>query len=96
MLVQLRSISDNFKQFGSVAGISPSRLNQIVVSCKTSYDGLTEVCDLWLEKCRRDKTPPTWHAVAAILSMIGNKMLADKIMDVYITGKSGLIITDIS
>ena len=89
LLIQLRSISKNFRLFGSVAGISPDKLDHIVSCCTTSYDGLLEVCDLWLKKCQNEKSPPTWHAVAEILSLIGHYKLADDILQVYATGIVG-------
>ena len=84
--MQLRPIAHNFKLFGSVAGISPTSLNQIVSKSASSYDGMMEVCDLWLEKCRKEQVPPTWHAVAEILALIGQNKLSDDILQVYATG----------
>ena len=78
-------MSENFKLFGSVAGISPTSLNQIVSKSASPYDGLVEVSDLWLEKCRKEQTPPTWHAVAEILALIGYNTLSDDILQVYAT-----------
>ena len=74
--------------FGSVAGISPASLNKIVSKVAAPYDGLVEVCDLWLKKCAMDQTPPTWRAVAEIVSLIGNDVMADALLKVYTTGKS--------
>ena len=87
LIIQLRPISSDFRLFGSVAGISPVKLDQIVATSSIPYDGLVEVCNLWLEKCHEENTPPTWCSVAEILTLIGHKPLADAIMKVYTTGK---------
>ena len=85
-MIQLRPISEHFKLFGSVAGISPVSLNKIVDSSAIPFDGLVEVCDAWLDKCRKENTPPTWSAVAEILSLIGQDKLSHDITQVYTTG----------
>ena len=87
LLIQLNSISKDFRLFGSVAGISPDILHKIVDSSAAPYDGLVEVCDAWLDKCHKEKTTPTWNAVADILSLIGQEKLSHDILQVYITGK---------
>ena len=87
LLIQLNPMSKDFRLFGSVAGISPDTLDKIVASCAAPYDGLVEVCDAWLDKCRKEKTTPTWNAVADILSLIGQDKLSHDIMQVYTTGK---------
>ena len=87
LLIQLKPKCKDFKLFGSVAGISPDTLDKIVASCAAPYDGLVEVCDAWLDKCRKEKNTPTWSAVADILSLIGQEKLSRDIMRVYITGK---------
>ena len=83
-------MSKDFRLFGSVAGISPDTLDKIVASCAAPYDGLVEVCDAWLDKCRKEKTTPTWSAVADILSLIGQDKLSHDIMQVYTTGKKSI------
>ena len=88
LLIQLNPMSKDFRLFGSVAGISPDTLDKIVASSAAPYDGLVEVCDAWLDKCRKEKTTPTWNAVADILSLIGQDKLSHNLMQVYITGKS--------
>ena len=80
-------MSKDFRLFGSVAGISPDTLDKIVTSSAAPYDGLVEVCDAWLDKCRKEKTTPTWSAVADILSLVGQDKLSRDIMQVYTTGK---------
>ena len=78
--------------FGSVAGVFPVQLNEIVTTSATSYDGLAEVCDLWLEKCRKENTSPTWHAVEDILTLIGYRKMADDLLQVYSTGIYSVLI----
>ncbi len=85
LLLQLRRISDKFRLFGSVAGISPSSLK--VSQCTSPYNALTEVCDLWLEQCLKEDITPTWHAVAEILDLIGEISQSQNILEVYTTGK---------
>ena len=87
LLIQLRPISKDFRLFGSVAGIAPDILDKIVANSAAPFDGLVEVCDAWLDKCRRERTPPTWSAVAEIISLIGKDKLSHDIMKVYTTGK---------
>ncbi len=86
LLLQLRPISEKFRLFGSVAGISPSSLNTIVSECVSPYNALMEVCDLWLEKCRNEEVVPTWHAVAEILDLIGEEKLSKSLLEVYLSG----------
>ena len=86
-MMQLRPISDHYRLFGSVAGISPDSINDIVAKTSSSYDGLTEICELWLKKCHADGIQPTWRAVAEILHLIGCKKLSEMILQVYFTGK---------
>ena len=88
LLVQLGPVSHLYQQFGSVAGLSPDQLNEIVSNTASSYDGLTEVCDLWLHKCRKEKSPPTWRAVAEMLALIGEGRLSSDILHVYSTGET--------
>jgi len=86
LFYQLLPIFNQFQFFGCAAGISQDKLDRIV-SCKdSSYQGLLTVCDLWLMKCRDESLSPTWHAVAEILSSIGQEELAADILQVYVTG----------
>ena len=80
-----------FKLLGSVAGISPDFLDRIVSSSAAPFDGLVEVCDAWLDKCRKENIPPTWSAVGEILSLIGWDKLSYDIMQVYKTGMNNLL-----
>jgi len=82
---ELGQISESYIAFGSVAGVSPASLTEIVNS-----DSMTEVCDLWLKNCQQEQTPPTWHAVAEILDLIGQKKVSNKLLQVYNTGLSVL------
>ena len=86
LLVQLGPVSHLYQQFGSVAGLSPDQLDDIVSNTASSYDGLTEVCDLWLH-CRKEKSPPTWRAVAEMLALIGEGRLSSDLLQVYSTGR---------
>ena len=85
-MAQLGPISESFVAFGSVAGISLASLNDIGAKSSSSYHSMTEVCDLWLQKCRQEQSPPTWHTVAEILEIIGHNKLSKKILQVYTTG----------
>ncbi len=86
LLIQLRPISEKYKLFGIVAGISPTIINEIEVHVVEPYDRLVEVCDSWLKKCRIEDRVPTWNAVAEILTVIGYKSMAHEIIQVYQTG----------
>ena len=87
LLVQLGPVSHLYQQFGSVAGLSPDQLDEIVSNKTSSYAGLTEVCDLWLHKCRKEKSTPTWRAVAEMLALIGEGRLSNDLLQVYSAGK---------
>ena len=87
LLVQLGPVSYLYQQFGSIAGLSPDQLDEIVSNTTSSYAGLTEVCDLWLHKCRKENSPPTWRAVAEMLALIGEGRLSSDSLHVYSTGK---------
>ena len=50
------------------------------------YDSMTEVFDLWLQKCQQEQTTPTWDGFAEILEMIGHKRLSKHILQVHTTG----------
>jgi len=88
--VQFGPVSHLYQQFGRVAGLSPDKLDIIVSSTISSYDGLIEVRDLWLLKCRREKTSPIWRAVAEMMVLIGDDKLSDELLQVYKTGKTGI------
>ena len=83
---QLSEISECFIAFGGVAGVSPTALIEVAARCSNFTDSMTEVCDLWLQKCQHEATPPTWHAVARILHIIGHTELSKDLMKVYKTG----------
>ena len=86
LTAQLGQISESFMAFGSVAGISPANLNEVVAKSSSSLHSMTEVCDLWLQKCRHEQSPPTWHTIAEILEIIGHNKLSKDILQVYATG----------
>ena len=83
---QLGPISESFIAFGSVAGVSPASLSEIVVKSASYNDSMSEVCGLWLKKCQQEQTQPTWHMVAEILDLIGHKEFSKKLMQVYNKG----------
>ena len=85
-MAELGKISESFTSFGSVAGVSPASLKAIVAKSSSPYDSMTDVCDLWLQKCQQEQTTPTWDGVAEILDMIGHKILSKHILQVYTTG----------
>ena len=66
--------------------MSPNQLIKIAATSSNFVDSMTEVCKLWLEKCQQENTPPTWHAVAEILDLIGQKQLSKELLEVYKTG----------
>ncbi len=86
LILLLSPISDKFKLFGSVAGISPSSLNMIVAECTTPYNAIMQVCQLWFEKCRNEEVIPTWKAIAEILDLIGETKLSKEVLEVYVKG----------
>jgi len=63
-------------------------LTEIVAKSLSNSDSMMEVCNLWLKKCQQAQTPPTWHAVAEILDLIGQKTFSKKLLQVYNTGLS--------
>ena len=83
---QLSGIAESFIAFGSVAGVSPTALIEIAARCSNFTDSMTEVCDLWLQKCHQEQTPPTWSAVSEILHLIGHDELSHGLLEVYKTG----------
>ncbi len=87
LLIQLNPIMHQFKVLGQVVGISSDLLDQIESSTANPHDGLVEVCDAWLRKCRDNDVTLTWKHVAEALSLIGQKQLSHDIMQVYTTGK---------
>ena len=84
--VQLDQISESFLAFGAVAGVSPTALIEVAAKSSNFHDSMIEICDLWLKKCQHEETPPTWHAVARILHIIGHTELSKDFMKVYKTG----------
>ncbi len=88
LLIQLGPIIDKFRLFGSVAGISPAILDEITAHAAVPYDGMVEVCDAWLKKCRAENVTPTWTAVAEILSLLGYHAMSHNILLVYETGRN--------
>ena len=86
-MAQLGQISESFISFGSVAGLSPASLKEIVAKSSSPHDSMREVCDLWLQKCSQEQTPPTWHSVSKIVDIIGQKELSKKLLQIYATGK---------
>ena len=54
-----------------------------------SEEGMVEVCDLWMQKCWQKNVKPSWSSVAEILTRIGRKDWAKKIVKVYTTGTCG-------
>ena len=85
-MAKLGEISESFISFGSVAGISPASLKAIVAKSSSPHDSMAEICDLWLQKCKQEQTPPTWHAIAEILEIIGHNKLSKDILQIYVTG----------
>ena len=83
---QLSEISESFIAFGGVAGVSPTALIEIAARCSNFTDSMTEVCDMWLQKCHQEQTPPTWSAVSEILHLIGHDELSHGLLEVYTTG----------
>ncbi len=86
LLIELKSISQYFKQLGSHIGISRDYLDQIESSVAVPYDGLVEVCDAWLRKCEDNEITLTWRHLADILSSMEQHQLSHNIMQVYATG----------
>ena len=66
--------------------MSPTQLIEIAAKSSSFVDSMTQVCKLWLEKCQQENTPPTWHVVAEILDLIGQKQLSKELLEVYKTG----------
>ena len=66
--------------------MSPTKLIEIAAKSSNFMESMTGVCKLWLEKCQQENTPPTWHAVAEILDLIGQKQLSKELLEVYKTG----------
>ena len=66
--------------------MSPTNLIEIAAKSSSFVDSMTEVCKLWLEKCQQEQTPPTWHAVAEILDLMGYKQFSKDLLKVYKTG----------
>ena len=83
LMAQLGQISESFISFGSVAGLSPASLKETVAKSSSPHDSMAEICDLWLQKCRLEQTPPTWHAVSIIVDQISHKELSKKLLQIY-------------
>ena len=88
---QLNEISESFRAFRGVAGVSPTALIEVAARCSNFTDSMTEVCDLWHKKCHKWQTPPTWHTVSEILHLIGHDKLSQDLLKVY---KIGMILND--
>ena len=69
--------------------MSPTQLIEIAARSLSFVDSMTEVCKLWLEKCQQEQTPPTWHAVAEMLDLIGHKQFSKELLEVY---KAGIVL----
>ena len=87
LLIQLNPISQHFKQLGNHVGISSDVIDQIESSVAIPYDGLVEVCDAWLRKCRDNDWTLTWRTVSEVLTLMGQHKLSHGISQVYVTGK---------
>lgn len=86
LLIQLKPISEDYKLFGSVAGIASNTMDEIVASSIAPYNKLVEVCVAWLDKCHIENVTPTWRAVSEFLSLMGQTELSRDIMQVYESG----------
>jgi len=83
LIFQLLPLSDHYQFFGYAAGISPDNLDKIVSTTKSSFNGLVEVCSLWLKECQN----PSWQSVSKILSEMGEQKLAENVLQLQHSGK---------
>ena len=85
LLIQIAShISYKWYQFGQAAGIANEVLDKFLGY--PSEQCIVEVLDFWLRN-RRESNKCTWKDVAEVLNAMGEKSLADDILNVYTTGE---------
>ena len=87
--MQLKYVREDYQKFGEAAGIDAETMKNITDHVSTSEEGMVEVCDLWMQKCWQKNVTPSWSGVAEILTRIGRKDWAKKIVKVYTTGTCG-------
>ena len=84
LLIQVRcQVTPLWYEFGVAAGVSMDTLNKCL-NC-TPEESIVEVLDYWLRQGKK-----TWQDVARVLSKIHLQELAEKILEVYDTGKCHL------
>ena len=84
LLIQIGShITSKWYQFGQAAGIANEALDKVLGY--PSEQCIVEVLDYWLRNGRESKR--TWKDVAEVLKAIGEKSLADDILNAYTTGE---------
>ncbi len=83
MLIELRSVSSKWKEFGKQLQFTSSELQQMKVSSDgTDFGAFIELCDNWLRKTEK----PTWKMLAQALKNIDEQQLSENILKIYKTG----------
>ncbi len=83
MLIELRSVSSKWKEFGKQLQYTSSELQQMkVTSYGTDFGAFIELCDNWLRKTKK----PTWKMLAQALKNINEQQLSENILKINKTG----------